>query len=326
MKAMSIFRLKVWLVVLIGATCVPGLSPMLGSVDADIGTWVETTSLPKALDHHPAVFADGYIFVIGGAAQGDVPQDTAYSALVQVDPIQGLALQWNDPQVNPLPTLPQALYENAAAVANGYIFTSGGVNVDGNRQSTVYSAKILTNGQLADWKVCAPLPKPLTHHAMVAAGDYLYVLGGQTNVSPYPLESAVYYAHVDEEGIIDGEGWSPENELPKLPEAVHMLAAVTVNDYIFVVGGHYECSSTGGCAERSVISAQIQSDGKIDDWQELPDLPNMDGVGAHAVVAARDTLFVLGGTSAGVRYSTVYGLPIQWGELIWETETSLPNL
>jgi len=118
----------------------------------------------------------------------------------------------------------------------------------------------------------APLPAPVEETAAAVASGTLYVIGG-FNAAGASLDS-VY--------MFDGGVWSTG---PRLPLAVDHPSAATLDDHVYLAGGH----SFGGDSARLF---RLDSDR----WSELASMHYARG--GHALVAAQGRLYAIGGNSS----------------------------
>jgi hypothetical protein len=113
----------------------------------------------------------------------------------------------------------------------------------------------------------------LEESAAAAAGGRLYVIGG-FDVAGDSLRTV---------WVFDGSRWSPG---PPLPLGLDHTSAATLNDQVYVAGGH----SFGSDSPRF-----FRLDGAK--WTELPRMRYARG--GHALLAAAGRLYVIGGNTAG---------------------------
>jgi len=266
------------------------------------GSYATLSTLPQTIYYVSSVAYNGYLFVTGGD-NGSVPfgLSTVYSAKINSD---GTIGTWAT-----LSTIPQAIRLHSAVTYNGYLFMTGGSNNTGSF-STVYSAKINSDGTIGSWATLSILPQTIQRHSAVAYNGYLFVTGGY-NGSSYI--STVYSAKINSDGTIGG--WAT---LSTLPQLIGYHSAVTYNRYLFVTGG------TAASDLSTVYSAKINSDGTIGSWATLSTLPQL--MMGHKAVAYNGYLFVTGGTSAAA-LSTVYSAQIKADGTIgsWATLSTLPQ-
>jgi hypothetical protein len=117
-----------------------------------------------------------------------------------------------------------------------------------------------------------PLPAPVEETAAAAAGGRLYVMGG-FNAAGQSLNS-VY--------VFDGASWTSG---PRLPLALDHPSAATLNDHVYISGGH-----SFGRDSASVF----RLDG--DHWTAVA--PMHFARGGHALIATDGRLYAIGGNTA----------------------------
>jgi hypothetical protein len=147
------------------------LSPSTGAV----GSWASTRAFATARYGHQAVAYGGYLYVLGGN------DGTNYLSDVQSAPLNsdGTVGTWS---ATSSMNMPRANF--VATAANGYLYTSGGVN-GSSSLSDVQSAQFGANGQVNNWKRSGGFS---TARSGLAGADYngeLYVLGGYSSGGSY---------------------------------------------------------------------------------------------------------------------------------------------
>ncbi|MDO8429853.1 MAG: hypothetical protein Q7S73_00615, partial [bacterium] len=151
--------------------------------DGSTGAWSTNANAMPANRWQPSsVVANGYVYVIGGAATAQ-SQSTVYYAKLNSDGSTGA---WST-NAN---ALPGGSYTLSSVIANGYAYVIGGH--DGTTaQSTVYYAKLNSDGSTGAWSTNAnALPLVRYSHSSVVANGYVYVIGGNGGSTV----STVYYA------------------------------------------------------------------------------------------------------------------------------------
>jgi hypothetical protein len=91
--------------------------------------------------------------------------------------------------------LPASLRSAASASYNGYVYVSGGFS----GLTSVYYARVQSDGTLGAWITTTPLPGGRSVHNMVTYNGYIYVLGGNSGAAG---QSTVYYAKLNSDGSV----------------------------------------------------------------------------------------------------------------------------
>lgn len=196
-----------------------------------------------------AVYADGYLYAIGGDSEfGQVHGDVFYSR-VDTDVLtpSGRLSDWQT--TTPLPTsaYPYGVYHHDAVAVtftqthNTYIYVFGGSqDENGADPIRVYDkalyAQVQSDGTLGPWNETTALPLPLYGMESVVLNNRIYLIGGanKDGVS----SNMVYYAEPD-----SNSGWistwvQTTAQLPSLGDGGYFEAAVSVNQgRIYVYGG-----------------------------------------------------------------------------------------
>ena len=211
------------------------------------------TSLPVPLEESAAAAAGGKLYVIGGF-------DAAGNSLRTVWVFDGSA--WSAG-----PRLPLGLDHTSAATLDDHVYVAGGHSF--GRDSARF---FRLDG--SSWTELASMRYPRGGHTLLAAGNLLYVIGGNNatnNVAP----AEVYDPKTG--------GWS---DLPALPAPRNHVAG-------FVFG--FSACAAGG---RSPATARVDCfDTQSSSWVRFPDLPQpTSGAGATALEDGRAV--ILGGQDA----------------------------
>jgi len=156
------------------------------NADGSVGVWQTANALPATRERSATVTANGYVYAIGGYSSGN--QSTVYYATLNPD---GSIGAWQTAGN----ALPGARGEATAFVASGYVYIIGGYDGSGNTQSTVYFAKLNSDGTVGQWQTASnPLTAARASATSVALNGYVYELGGMDS-SP-AVQSTVYYASI----------------------------------------------------------------------------------------------------------------------------------
>lgn len=287
-------------------------------VDGVLGAWQIMPPLSQPLHHHALVKAGSGLFVIGGQrSQGpDEAVATVYRATVAAN---GDLSNWVELAETPLP---QPLVGLDAGVVNGYLFVIGGRNSDGQRLSTVYQAPLKADGTLGAWTSAISLPIALSGHAVVGAGNCLFVTGGRSDLD---LRREVYSAAISGDGEITA--WQ-ELTSARLPQSLADHTATAVGGQLLVVGGS---SSPPAQAQDEVYRAAINADCTLEPWGALTEASLPQPIQDHATATAGGYLFVTGGHQYGNsdQYDTVYQAAVISGQNLggWRElrQASLPQ-
>lgn len=233
-------------------------------------TWEPRAPLLLPRDHLAAVAVDGLLYAVAGSP-GWFGQDTS-TTLWCYDP----ATDTWDLRA----PLPLGRAAHAAAALDGRIYVLGGIGPEPQR-TMIYDIA------LDRWSFGAPLSRPREHLAAAAAGGRVYLIGGRWgDVGNVDLLEAYVPAT---------NTWQ---SLPSMPTARGGLAAVTLNNLIYVNGGEV-------LDDTRVTFGQLEVfDPATEHWHSAPPAP----VARHGLAAvARDGEFYVlaGGRLAGLEVSGV---------------------
>jgi len=131
------------------------------------GVWhfVATVRTPRA--NAAAATFDGQVWVVGGYEEGVPP----VNVVERFDPF---ANAWSRG-----PALPEGRAQAGAAVLDGVLYVVGG-DVAFGEGEMVTASGIAFDPRTHRWTPITPLPAPRDRLRLVAAGDYLYAIGGAT--------------------------------------------------------------------------------------------------------------------------------------------------
>jgi len=289
------------------------LSFASGRTGDDNVYWVDAGSVEKiVVDEKPTsekrVFEPHTQLLIMGGFNESVIYSDVHSVSV-LDLLSGEEIVWIQQ-----PSLPKALQGHAAAVSNGHIYIIGGVEGFAENRRAVFSSDVFSaeteDSGLTEWKRNRSIPCPLSYHAVAKYRDFIIISGGQT---PHD-NSAVYRTRIAENGEMDV--WERAGDLPK-PVRGH--ASVMVRDRLFILGGH---NDRGFFAD--VLSAPVDMDGKIGEWEYTTPLPVPlvhFGAAEH-----QGRIFVFGGQDAEDNlHSEVYSAEAVGSKLgPWRKEAPFP--
>lgn len=145
-------------------------------------------------------------------------------------------------------------------------------------------------------RVEAPLPVAVEEAAAASAGGKLYVIGG-LDATGSSLQSV---------WVLDGSRWSAG---PRLPLGLDHTSAATLDDHVYVAGGH----SFGRDSARL-----FRLDGAS--WTELR--PMRQPRGGHALIAFESRLYAIGGNTVSANVAAVEMYDPAFGA--WTDLGSLP--
>ena len=266
----------------------------------------EDTYLPVALKYACGVRLGDFIYIMGGLDNTYRAEYTVYYSKINSD---GTITKWLTTS-----ELIDAVYGACAVTKGDYIYIMGGYNlkyINGNSLNswgeidTVYYAKKNIDGTLEEWTPTSTLKKKSTYACAVISGNYIYIIGGQSDTG---FLNTVYSAFIKNNGEL--EEWILINTLP---EPIWGASAVTFGNFIYIIGGLNQTSKSA----RYIYSAKIKSDGKLENWINLSlevntlgiySLPT-DLIYSSAIISGK-CIFVIGGYNNSTVVSTVYSTKI----------------
>jgi DNA-binding CsgD family transcriptional regulator len=243
-----------------------GITSAVERYDVPSGVWTAVANKPTPVYEVGAVVIGGRIYVPGGRLASDKPTDV----LEIYDPYQDT---WSKGA-----PLPATLSAYAIAALEGKMYVIGGW--DGQRYvASVYQYDPGGN----EWKARTPMLTARGYAAAVTSGGKILVLGGFDGKSHLDA-SQVYQPSLD-----DGSQ-QPWSQAAPLPEKRSRLAAASIADAIYVVGGENDMP-TG--------LSPLQYDLASNAWLQVEDPLSQPWVEmGMAVIGTK--LYGLGGQLSGV--------------------------
>lgn len=262
--------------------------------------WQETTApMPLKLQHHEVLIYDNALYVLGGD-NGFWENSTVSDRIFRAVPnAQGDITEWAE-----VGKLPEPLTIHAATILDDQVYILGGSRTFRPGGTTVndaiYTATISSEGEFEEFQQLTPFPTAIGWVTATTVDRRIFAISGSVQFRPTQLTEQVWVADVD-----------PNNQFTAF-ETIGMItprqrhATVLVDRTLVVIAG-------GGAngALSIVEAAEIDPQGNLSAWTELPPLP--EARYAHAAFAHDGYIYVSGGF---LRYgsndtsSQVFGLPL----------------
>ncbi len=275
---------------------------------AGVGSWTTATTLPNVLNTHSATAYNGYVYVTGGLDHAtSISTSTVYFASVS----GGAPGAWTKTVA-----LPGPISSHSAAVNNGYIYTTGGLDTGSVITSSVFYAFLNSTGSISNWSSTKSLPSAIDGHFAVVYNGYIYTIEGidaSGNVT-----TTVFYAFLNSTGSISN--WSSTTQLPGATDG----SAFAYNGYIYATGGSDPNSPPNSTT--TVYYAPINSTGSLGAWSTTTALPS--AIAKHTAIPRSGYVYTIGGYGNGFSVtSTVFYAQINGDGTIgaWNTTTKLPS-
>jgi N-acetylneuraminic acid mutarotase len=253
-----------------GGTRETGTTDLVEVYDPRTNEWDISAPLPEKLDHTAAAVYGGKTYVVGGFNENGI----STNSLFIYDPITNV---WN--QGADMPTSRGALTAN---FVNGTLYAIGGdatvLYSDGEydpegvvRTNEAYSP--MTN----TWTKKSPMPTARDHLSGVVVDEKIYVIGGR-QPGKTPL-----FNDVDANEMYDPkqDNWT---SLEPLPTPRSGLAAASVNDNIYILGGE---------SNEKAFDDNERFSPKTNTW--ISEIPMPTARHGLAAVAIDNKLYVIGG-------------------------------
>ena len=177
-----------------------------------------------------------------------------------------------------------------------YLYRIGGKTYNGSVSKTILMAKMNLDGSgkvsPLQWVQTAPLPEGRAYAAVFAAGDLLYVLGGEGDNGT--ITSTAYYTSINPDdgtlGFGDTKFW--EQNMVPMPNKLSHAALEIYDGRVFLIGG-----KTPQGAVDSIMHARLYQDGMIGQWYASPQKLPSARYGVASTIH-NDALVVAGGVDA----------------------------
>lgn len=287
----------------------------VATVDAaGLSAWTSGTPLPEARAHAGVAFFAGKAYVIGGAS--DTSPATASVYVGTPDATTGLITAWE--RIDAL-ELPAPRTAASVTVVSDGIVVLGGEGSDRSPTTSVWKAKLGTNGELEPWADFMELPTPRSHAAAALVGDSIYVWGGRDASGPAaaalrgdiavapPVATGHSAPAVNPDAEAQGDAeigtiyrWRATEGDGNLPTPRDGAALWSANGTLYIAGG-----SVDGTPTSSVLWTVPVAATGISSWSsvELSNLPtDAPRVGASGIVIGAHVM-LLGGADAAGSYS-----------------------
>jgi N-acetylneuraminic acid mutarotase len=247
----------------------PGWKPkaLVMEYDPASNSWSKKNPMRLAAHHVAFASIGSKIYAFGGFTYPEAgpPGWNPVKNAFEYDPA---ADAWKE--LAPMPTRRGAA---AAAVVNGKIYVTGGVNsLTGVTENGIHPARphnVLATVEEYDptantWRAVRPLLLARNHHLVAGVGDNLYVVGGR--VGSAFVSSASNNIDLVEMYDPAADLWTPR---ARMPTARSAIAGGVYNTHILVAGGE-------GQDQRflAAFKAVEAYDTALNRWQVLPSMPH----------------------------------------------------
>ena len=249
--------------------------------------WIlDSNSLPDTRYWSALASKGNNVYVLGGSKwtgfQTDV--NTVFSSTIDDE---GNFSDWQT--LNPMPGT--RAFGNSVIV-NNRIYYAGGFN-GSTRFADIFYTDIKPDGTLGTWTTSSiSLPYVLQGFGMVSSGNYIFVIGGESNNIS---QSEVYSSLVNPDGSLN-----PWQETENLPQPLYRSSYIQDGDRLISIGGQ-----NGSSVSKKVYYTEINDDGTIGVWQESANELPIPVTGA-SVAKVGDYLYLTGGWNTVGYLDTVF--------------------
>lgn len=141
--------------------------------DGTIGGWTPGPALPSPRFHHPSVYHDGWVYIVGGQGAAEAEADVFAARLGR----DGRLGAWQR-----LRPLPEPRSHHAVVIDHDAVYVIGGLGGNPARQPTQHAsilrAAIERDGTLGEWRKVGDMPHSYATHSAFVHEDALWVIGG----------------------------------------------------------------------------------------------------------------------------------------------------
>lgn len=244
--------------------------------------WQETTApLPLKLQHHEVFTHDSAIYVLGGDNGFWDGSQVSDRILRAVPTATGDITEWVD-----VGRLPAPLTTHAIALLEDQVYVFGGSQTfrpdNVTVLDTIYRATLAPDGTISAFEELSPFPTPIGWLTTTVLDRRIFAVSGNTQFRPAQLVESVWVADVGAD-----QSLAPFRQIgTTVPRRRH--TTVLVDRTLVVIGG-------GGARGvlSSVTAADIDDQGNLSPWRELPPLP--ETLYAHAAFVEDGYIYVSGG-------------------------------
>ena len=240
--------------------------------DPALDSWCEVSSMAIKRGSHAIATLAGKLYAMGGCHEDrQLYEDTTLAQAEVYDPKADV---WQ-----PLPSMPTARNNLAAAAVAGKVYAIGGQDIDGDRCVAVEAYDPLAGA----WTRAASLSVARSSHTATSVGGKIYVLGGVMFQGGQEEEEFITMDRVDVYDPV-ADSWQ---QMAAMPTARHSHSAAVLDGKIYVSGGS-NCPNS--------LEAY---DPVADTWTTLANLSA--GRVFHTSAAVSSKLCVIGGWSPYAR-------------------------
>lgn len=143
------------------------------AADGSLGAWTAGPPLPAPRFHHPSLYHDGRVYVVGGQGAAEA-EAGVFAAPLGAD---GRLGAWQT-----LRPLPEPRSHHAVVIDHGAVYVIGGLAGNPARSpvqhNSVLRAQILRDGSLGEWRRVGEMPHAYATHSAFVHEGALWVVGG----------------------------------------------------------------------------------------------------------------------------------------------------
>ncbi len=251
------------------------------TLEGTFGDWQPTTApLPLKLQHHTVTIYDGAFYVIGGDNGFWDGSEVTNRILRAVPNDQGDITAWQD-----VGELPEPLTIHTVTRLENQLYIIGGSNTFRPDNTTVidkvFTATIAADGTVRDFQQLTSFPSPIGWATATTVDNRIFAVSGTAQFRPSQLLDKVWAAEIQQDKTLSS--FEPVGTITARQRHATVLVDRTL---VAIAGGAKQVLTT-------VEAAEIDDQGNLGDWAELPPLP--EARYAHAAFVYDDHIYVSGG-------------------------------
>lgn len=225
-------------------------------------TWSQPVIGPGGAANQATPTTSGLYMILSG---GNTGGSTASGTVATVQSLGGGFI--GNPMLQP--SIPQPVWYHMMTATQSTVLVAGGTDGTNFYKKTWTASWDPNTGSIGAWTAQADLPVNVIQGCAASWGDYVYVTGGNADLTPASAYNTVYFANAANGQI---QSWTKASNVMPTGLQVHFAAAI--NGWLVICGGQ----NSSGTTQNKTYYAKIKSNGDIGTWHIGPDMP----VGVYA--------------------------------------------
>jgi N-acetylneuraminic acid mutarotase len=277
-----------------------------------IGTWASANTFSTGRYQFGLSEYGGYLYVLGGQIGSSTYTNDIEYAVINNDGSLGT---WTSNTV----TLPTSRGGLMSAVYNGNIYMIGGYDGTTYDSDVQYAPLNMSNGSVGAWTATQALDVARYQSTAVVGGNYLYIMGGNSDGSTYVSSGRIM--PFNNGGSGSAGAWTAGNSLTS---TLGFTASLAYNGYLYALGGN-----NSGTYVATVDYVALNPNGTMGTWATTTAFTTARRF--TGVAAYNGYMYILGG-DAGSPGTTTPTTSVEYAAIAsngtvgsWTATTSLPE-